>query len=139
MKCGTVQSLFAGACMMLHVCCAVPAYPQDPTPAPAAQEVQGAGEKKALDWHTKPDAPVGESGVKVVQALGMCLAALFMGLFVYRKYTGAPSVRGGLTLRVILCAVGPDRVSFAPEPHGESRGFGESLDQVMGDGTKYEV
>jgi len=84
------------------------------------------------------------SGFSMIQGLGICIGVFLIGVAIYKKYTGATSLRGGRLsrgrrLRVverlsvssrtalimaevdgkpILFTVGPDKVSFGPAVTG---------------------
>lgn len=104
----------------------------DPSPPPAKTPPK----LELPEWRSKSDVNVASSGAKVVQALGICLASLFILLHLYKKLTGtvAPGQRGRVKViervpllgknvlvllevdgKAIVCAVGPDQVTLIHE------------------------
>jgi len=116
--------------------------PPEPSPGPAKTPAK----LELPEWRSKSDVNVASSGAKVVQALGICLACLFILLHLYKKLTGttASGQRGRVKViervplvgknvlvllevdgKALVCAVGPDRVTLL---HEQSEGmFGENL------------
>lgn len=125
----------------------------------APQEVSAQGAAAGLSgWRTKPETNVAESGSRMAQGLGLCLALLFGGAHLYKRFGGPRAGGSPRRLRVVerlplsaktslllvecdgspvLCSVGPDRVTVVKGEPPAAAGFDDSLEAACRQEFKY--